>query len=183
MSTWQGFDKPNYKTFEKKWNVDAGRGVAKILQSMNIPVESIQAVILGHNHVDHVGDLRTFPPSVDLVVGPDTVRLDELADAMDVTKETLEERTVRYMSREKDKWQDVGTFKGHNYFGDGSLFILDAPGVSNYLVYSIRCADMPNDYIAYSWAYRHLGTDFKLTTCLSSPCVGCGTSDFSPKIA
>ena len=101
---------------------------------MNVPVESVKAIILGHCHLDHVGDLRTFPPSVDLVVGPDTVDLDELADEMDVPKETLKERKVRYMNRKKDRWRDVGTFKGHDYFGDGSLFILDAPGVSHYHV-------------------------------------------------
>jgi len=142
-----GFDKPLYKNFEKKAKPDTGSGVAKILQSMNVPVESIQAIILGHNHVDHVGDLRTFPPSVDLVVGPDTVGLDELANAMDVPRQTLEERTVRYMSREKDKWQDIGTFKGHDYFGDGSLFILDAPGhVPGHICVLVRTSSSPPVY-------------------------------------
>jgi hypothetical protein len=29
-----------------------------------------------------------------------------------------------------DPWQDVGAFKGIDYFGDGSFYILEAEGVS-----------------------------------------------------
>ncbi|KAF8333138.1 beta-lactamase-like protein [Cantharellus anzutake] len=142
-----GFDKPAYKYIEKTWTIDPGRGAAKILESMNIPVESIRAIILGHNHFDHVGDLRTFPPTADLIVGPGTTDLAGLANEMDVPLKTLEERTVKYLSRERDKWKDVGTFRGHDYFGDGSLFILDAPGhVPGHLAALVRTSSSPPIY-------------------------------------
>lgn len=112
------------------WKVDAGRGVENILPtSLEIPLDSINAIILGHRHFDHTGDIRAFPPSVSLIVGADTAPLPELAKKMDFPLKTLEEREVRYMNRDTDTWVDVGAYKGHDYCGDGSLYILDAPGV------------------------------------------------------
>jgi glyoxylase-like metal-dependent hydrolase (beta-lactamase superfamily II) len=97
--------------------------------SLGIPLSSINAILLGHCHFDHSGNIAAFPPSVDLVVGPDSDPLDILAEKLDVPLKALQDRSVRYLDRATDKWVDVGAFKGLDYFGDGSLYLLDAPGV------------------------------------------------------
>ena len=56
---------------------------------------------------------------------------EQLAEEMDVPLSVLESRTVRQLSRTEDKWVTVGSLKGIDYFGDGSLWVLDTPGVSN----------------------------------------------------
>ena len=63
------------------------------------------------------------------MVGPDSEPLDILAETLDVPLKALQDRRVRYLDRTTDKWVDVGAFKGLDYFGDGSLYLLDTPGV------------------------------------------------------
>ena len=97
--------------------------------SLGVPLSSIDAIILGHSHFDHSGNIAAFPTTVDLVVGPDSDPLDILAEKLDVPLKALEDRRVRYLNRATEKWVDVGAFKGLDYFGDGSLYLLDTPGV------------------------------------------------------
>lgn len=104
-------------------------GVASILESNNVPLTSISNFIIGHAHFDHIGNLADLPKSVKVIVGPDSPIGEHLADELDVAKEEILERVVRALSRDKDKWEDVGTFRGLDYFGDGSFWILDVPGV------------------------------------------------------
>ena len=118
------------------WKIDAGRSVPTILEASGIPLSSIGAIILGHAHLDHGGDLRRFPASVPVIVGPDSPVPAELADELDVPLSTLEEREVRYLTRDEAGWMDVGCFKGYDLWHDGSLFIMDAPGVSSFLLLS-----------------------------------------------
>ncbi|KAF8314515.1 hypothetical protein DL93DRAFT_2080172 [Clavulina sp. PMI_390] len=123
---------PFYKMVTASWNLDlvAPDGVADTLKANGISLESISAAILGHVHCDHTGNLATFPKSVGLVVGPGSPASGEnLATEIDVAPEVLEGRSFRELSREKDAWKDIGTFKGLDYFGDGSMWLLDTPGV------------------------------------------------------
>lgn len=102
----------------------------EILKANGIPLDSISSFILGHAHWDHIGNLADLPPSVDMVVGPDSPMGEELATDMDVPIEAIQSRKVRQLSRSADQWEQVGTFRGFDYFGDGSFWILDVPGVS-----------------------------------------------------
>lgn len=114
------------------------------MESNNIPLESISTFVIGHAHFDHIGNLAHLPKSVRLVVGPNSPVGEQLADELDVAKEEVLEREVRVLGRETDKWENVGTFKGLDYFGDGSFWILDVPGVctssSNLIAYSFQAS-------------------------------------------
>ena len=48
---------------------------------------------------------------------------------MDVPLSAIEGRRVDYMSREVGEWKTIGSLEGLDYFGDGSLHILETPGV------------------------------------------------------
>lgn len=104
--------------------------MAPILESKNISLDSLSCLVLGHAHFDHVGNLADLPRSVQLIVGPGSHMGADLAAEMDVSLEEITERNVRQLSRETDRWEQVGTFQGLDYFGDGSFWILDVPGVS-----------------------------------------------------
>ena len=118
-----------YIKYGKDWKVTFTPGVVSLLRSNGIPLESISTIIYGHAHFDHFGNLGPFPPDTTLVVGPGTETGKDLAHTIDVPLSTVENRTVRYLSRDQDDWKRVGSLEGLDYFGDGSLFILDTPGV------------------------------------------------------
>lgn len=115
--------------FGKHWNVQGNSGVAEILATNNIPLDSISGLVIGHAHWDHIGNLADFPNTVSMLVGPESPLGDELAGEMDVPVDVIKDRKVRQLNRESDKWQNVGTFRGFDYFGDGSFWALDVPGV------------------------------------------------------
>jgi glyoxylase-like metal-dependent hydrolase (beta-lactamase superfamily II) len=104
--------------------------VAETLKANGIALQTISHLILGHAHFDHIGNVADFPDSLPILVGPGSPIGEELATEIDVPIDVIKNRNVRELSHEKDKWQMVGTFQGYDYFGDGSFWLLDVPGVS-----------------------------------------------------
>ncbi|KAK4173058.1 hypothetical protein QBC36DRAFT_360801 [Triangularia setosa] len=97
----------------------------------NLAPGSIDGIILFHRHFDHIGDPANLPPSVPLTVGPGFTR------AMIPGYPTNPASVVResdYAGRqitEIDFGQGgckIGNFDALDFFGDGSLYLLDAPG-------------------------------------------------------
>ncbi|KAI1407362.1 hypothetical protein F5Y13DRAFT_174953 [Hypoxylon sp. FL1857] len=114
--------------------ITPGSDVISILDSdtndLGIRSVDIGAVIWSHNHFDHVGDVSKFPPTTDLVVGPG------VRDASwpgwptnpdgEVLDSDAEGRVVREISFKAGL--KIGRFDAVDFFGDGSFYLLDAPG-------------------------------------------------------
>lgn len=96
----------------------------------------IEAIIWSHGHFDHTGDPSRFPPQTELIVGPgvmnsawpgypsnpEGVVLDSDAAGRFV-------REVRFESASGAALPlKVGRFDAFDFFGDGSFYLLDAPG-------------------------------------------------------
>lgn len=91
-----------------------------------------------HYHFDHIGDTTTFPSSTELVVGPgfQAAVLPGYPANPDapVTEEDLSGRAVREISfsgsvaAPQDLGLQFGGFPAHDFFGDGSFYLLDTPG-------------------------------------------------------
>ncbi|KUI57782.1 N-acyl homoserine lactonase AttM, partial [Cytospora mali] len=111
------------------------RGIASVLDDndnrLRIRSSDIEAIVWSHSHFDHMGDPSRFPPATELVVGPgyptdpDGSVLDSAAAG----------RTVREISFAAGTGTGtgggplrVGRFDAYDYFGDGSFYLLDAPG-------------------------------------------------------
>lgn len=78
-----------------------------------------------------MGDIGRFPKEVGVVLGLDSRdSLDELAVDLDVDQQLLEGRLVLTLNRDDFPWQNIGSFEGVNFFKDGSMFLLNSPGVS-----------------------------------------------------
>ncbi|KAK3380737.1 hypothetical protein B0T24DRAFT_520037 [Lasiosphaeria ovina] len=93
----------------------------------------IEAVIWSHHHFDHIGDPSTFPVSTALVVGPGVPKVcwpgyPRNPDAM-VLDADMAGREVREIDFSVRPLR-VGRFDAFDYFGDGSFYLLDAPGHS-----------------------------------------------------
>ena len=83
-------------------------------------------------HFDHIGDPSEFPNS-EVVVGPGARDLSlpgypSLPDSP-FLETIFQHPKVRELSYEQDQWTPFGPFpKAFNFFGDGSFYLLDAPG-------------------------------------------------------
>ncbi|KAF8318262.1 hypothetical protein DL93DRAFT_2054866 [Clavulina sp. PMI_390] len=134
------------------WKVQANAGVAQILVENNVDPSSISTIVLGHAHFDHIGDLSHFPSNVPMLVGPESPLGEQLARLMDVADDVVTSRAVRRLERETDSWEQIGTFQGLDYFGDGSCWILDVPGhTAGHIAMLVRTsADPPAYYVLAS---------------------------------
>lgn len=84
---------------------------------------------------DHIGDIRDLPKQTILQFGPytDTSKIEDkqkLADSLFVDLKDVENRNVKHLSDGDVKWSQYGNLRGNDFFGDGSLILLDTPGVS-----------------------------------------------------
>ncbi|PQE08740.1 metallo-beta-lactamase superfamily protein [Rutstroemia sp. NJR-2017a BVV2] len=112
------------------WGISAEKDVPTILSEQDIPLSSISAVIWSHHHFDHTGNPALFPPSTALVVGPGFKSAYLPGYPANQKSPILESdyagRELREI--EFDQQLKIGRFNAHDYFGDGSFYLLDAPG-------------------------------------------------------
>lgn len=101
---------------------------------LNIRSKDIESIIWSHNHFDHVGDPSTFPPSTELIIGPGVQAASwpcypSNPDA-GLLDSDIEGRVVREISFDSkdEKYLKIGRFDAFDFFGDGSFYLLDAPG-------------------------------------------------------
>ncbi|KAH9935468.1 uncharacterized protein B0H18DRAFT_1101223 [Fomitopsis serialis] len=112
--------------------------VAETLVKHGIDLEHINAVIwrqvsatLLHSHIDHVGNPSTFPPTTALVVGAGTQAANRPGyplnpEAMLPESDFLGRDVIEIPFA--DDAPIVAGLKGYDYFGDGSFYLLEAPG-------------------------------------------------------
>ncbi|PTD07577.1 Cytochrome P450 monooxygenase andK [Fusarium culmorum] len=124
---------------EGNLDLDVPKNVADILRDNQLQPSDINSVIwrhiinswASHHHFDHIGDVTTFPGSTELVVGqgfkeafcpgyptnPDSP----------IREVDYKGRTFREIDFDK-KPLSIGPFRGFDFFGDGSFYLLDTPG-------------------------------------------------------
>ena len=122
---------PIAKTIDEKVpGIKVDKSLRDILSEGGTDVKKIEAAIVSHHHYDHMGDPATFPRTMDLVVGPGFSELFlpgyPTAQASPVLEDAFAGRTVRELTFEGDLV--VAGYRAIDYFGDGSLYVLDTPG-------------------------------------------------------
>ncbi|KAL8643540.1 MAG: hypothetical protein Q9226_008298 [Calogaya cf. arnoldii] len=117
---------------EKGWSVTVEKGVNEILKDGGVEPGCINTIIWSHYHWDHSGDPSTFPHSTHLVVGPGFK--DAFVPAYPskpncpIHESDYANRELREISFDSDL--EIGGYKAFDYFGNGSFYLLDSPGVS-----------------------------------------------------
>ncbi|KAJ7048482.1 beta-lactamase-like protein [Mycena amicta] len=110
---------------QQAFPVQAQADIVDLIEANGIPKESVSAVIWSHSHVDHTGDMTRFPPSTNLVVSKDM----SLSTYETDPHSTLLPSDIAGRKLVKIDFElQIDAFKAHDYFGDGSFYLLDVPG-------------------------------------------------------
>ncbi|KAH7118339.1 beta-lactamase-like protein [Dactylonectria macrodidyma] len=108
--------------------VQIDKGVDEILTSAGLHLEDLKAIVWSHWHWDHIGDGSKFPSATDIVVGPGFTaefvpgwpeRLESFVLASDLAGHRVHEPEFD---------MTVAGFPAHDYFGNGSFYLLEVPG-------------------------------------------------------
>jgi glyoxylase-like metal-dependent hydrolase (beta-lactamase superfamily II) len=113
---------------------EAGKDIAELLAS-SMDLADINVIVLSHHHFDHTGDIGKFPSSTDLLVGPGYRKTflpgwPENRKQVETTSDLYQGRQVTEVdfTSGNPKVSSVGGFHAHDYFTDGSLYLLSTPG-------------------------------------------------------
>ncbi|OKL57597.1 hypothetical protein UA08_06949 [Talaromyces atroroseus] len=106
--------------------------VSDQLRDAGIPLESINAIIWSHHHLDHTGDPSLFPSSTSLVLGPGFKKNNitfpgypENPDSL-IDGEAFKGREL--IELDFSNSLNIGGFPAIDFFGDGSFYILQSEG-------------------------------------------------------
>lgn len=137
---------------EKKAQITVENDVHGLLVENGIDPKSIEGIIWSHWHWDHVGDPSTFPPSTALIVGPGVTETfipgypeNPRSPILQTDYEGRELRELNFQGPDAIK---IGRLNSLDYFGDGSFYILDAPGHTiGHLCALARTTASPSSFI------------------------------------
>jgi glyoxylase-like metal-dependent hydrolase (beta-lactamase superfamily II) len=162
---------PIADTIESKVpGIKVDKNLVDILVQGGVEVGNIEAAIISHHHYDHIGDPGTFPKSMSLIVGPG------FSENFPPGYPTKEEAPVFESAFEGRRVREVdfsgslmvAGYKASDYFGDGSLYILNTPGHAighiSSLVRTTR-----NTYVFLGGDICHFGGAFRPTQWLPMP--------------
>jgi glyoxylase-like metal-dependent hydrolase (beta-lactamase superfamily II) len=146
------------------YSIDVSKNVVDILEEDGIHSDTIEAVVWSHWHWDHIGDPSSFPQNVDLVVGAG------FKDAMlpgypsnpdsPIQESDYANRNLREISFDMNL--KVGQFPAFDYFGDGSLYLLDSPGHAiGHLCALARTTTTPDTFVLLGGDICHYAGIFR----------------------
>ncbi|KAJ3531244.1 hypothetical protein NM208_g8960 [Fusarium decemcellulare] len=166
---------PNIVAKLKQWGttLEIEKDVADVLVEHDTKLDEIEAIVWSHLHWDHTGNPARFPSSVKLIVGPGLKEAQmpgwpanssaEINEADVAGREVVEIAESQFTA-------DVGGMPGYDYFGDGSFYLLDAPGHSlGHINALARTETSPESFIFMAADSVHLGGEFRPTEAFPLP--------------
>lgn len=166
---------PSYPKFRKMaWGITVQKDVARVLEESNIDIANgaISSIILSHHHWDHTGDPSTFPSKTELVVGPG-FKDAHLPGFPENPNATLLQTDYEGRNLREVHFTDslkIGRFKAHDYFDDGSFYLLDTPGHAiGHMCGLARTTTDPPTFVFMAGDASHHAGEFRPTQYLPLP--------------
>ena len=117
--------------------IEVPQDVKESVEKGGVPEKDIDVVVISHMHYDHTGNPDQFP-AARFVVGPGSLALLDSGLAnptrswFSPTMLPERSRVQELPTPDSPEWQPLGLFThAYNYFGDGSFYIVNAPGHVN----------------------------------------------------
>ncbi|KAH6699949.1 beta-lactamase-like protein [Cadophora sp. MPI-SDFR-AT-0126] len=114
-------------------SLNVPRDVPELLAANGVALNEISAVVWSHYHWDHIGNMALFPASTALLVGQGFKANDKVMPGYPenatspVPSNSFTERELIEINFNTTHLT-IGGFRAHDYFSDGSLYLLDTPG-------------------------------------------------------
>lgn len=149
------------------------KSVSTILEEGGVPLDSVGGIVWSHHHFDHTGDPSTFPPSTDLIVGPGFKKAfvpayPTVPDAA-VDERAWADRQLTEISFADSNLQ-IGKFPAHDFYGDGSFYLLDTPGHAiGHIAGLARTSADPPEFMFLGGDIAHHGGEFRPTEYMPLP--------------
>ena len=106
--------------------------ISEILEDKGITLDSISSIIWSHYHWDHTGNVALFPPSTSITVGPGVTHASPsvFPGYPELPKSPLSSSDFkgRALNEINTFETNIGDLPAHDYFGDGSFYLLNTPG-------------------------------------------------------
>lgn len=157
---------------EKVPGIKVEKNVSDVLRDGGISLESLEAAIISHHHYDHIGDVTAFPKSMNLVVGPGFrdafLPGYPTAQQSPVFEGAFDGRIVQELDFSNSP--NVAGYHAHDYFGDGSLWILNTPGHAIGHISALVRTDSER-FIFLGGDICHFGGSFRPTPYVPMPAV------------
>ncbi|KXJ84709.1 beta-lactamase-like protein [Microdochium bolleyi] len=134
-------------------DMKVGKDVSQVLVEQGILLRDVGAVVWSHHHSDHIGDIRTFPKTTDVVVGPGFTKAFLPGYPNNPNAELHESyfngrNLLEIDFSEPDRSLEIGPFRAFDFFGDGSFYLLDTPGHDHgHLAGLARTTSSPDTFI------------------------------------
>ncbi|KAL4966973.1 MBL fold metallo-hydrolase [Aspergillus stella-maris] len=134
------------------WVVKVEKNVLDILQENGYKSTEFEAIIWSHHHWDHIGNVAPFPNHVGLVIGPGFREAylpgPSALDDCPIPTSDYTGREMIEVDFNGPRSLEIGRMRAHDYFGDGSFYLLDTPGHSvGHLSAVVRTSTNPDTFV------------------------------------
>jgi glyoxylase-like metal-dependent hydrolase (beta-lactamase superfamily II) len=146
------------------------KDVHEIVQEAGIDLQELNATIWSHWHWDHHGAPEKYASNTEIVVGPGFKETfmpgyptNPDAIFLDANFATRSVREIAFSGA-----FTIGNFRAHDYFGDGSFYLLDTPGHAiGHMCGLARTT--PNTFVFLGGDICHFGGSFRPSSAISLP--------------
>ncbi|KAK5637084.1 hypothetical protein RRF57_012796 [Xylaria bambusicola] len=139
--------------------------VRTVLNKHGVDTMKIEGVIWSHTHFDHVGDVSTLEKGTKIIVGPGTKKAVfpgyPTNPAAQFNESDVAGHEVDELNFENSSLK-IGGLAAIDYFGDGSLYLLDAPGhCVGHMCALARVTSNPDSFILMGGDAVHHGGELR----------------------